>query len=251
MLLTLRPQGAGGVYTQGTFTQSIPMDVTDSSNNEDTMKLFNKFIAITGFTFAALAFPSHASSQEAPDVLVKRVSQEVIDIARNDKEIREGNRKRIFELVESRILPHLDFERATALATGRFWREATPAQRKQLIDEFRTLLVYTYASGMSQIRDQQVEYQPLRAQPTDTEVEMHGRVVQPGREPIQFGYRLAKSSSGWKIYDVNVMGVWMVETYRGNFAAEIGKGGIDGLINTLAERNKKLATGSGRSSKAS
>lgn len=215
------------------------------------MKFFSKFVATIGFSFAALSFTFQAGAQEAPDVLVKRVSQEVIDIARSDKEIQGGNRKRIFELVESRILPHLDFERATTLATGRFWREATPAQKKQLINEFRNLLVYTYASGMSQIRDQRVEYRPLRANPEDTEVEMHGRVVQSGREPIQFGYRLAKSPDGWKIYDVNVMGVWMVETYRGNFAAEIERGGIDGLINTLAERNKKLATGSGRSAKTS
>jgi len=145
----------------------------------------------------------------------------------------------------------VDFHRMTALAAGRYWREATPDQQKQLTHEFRSLLMYTYSGAISQIRDQKLEYRPLRADPADTEVIVNTQVIQQRGEPIQLSYRLAKSAAGWKIYDVNVLGAWLVETYKGSFAAEISKSGLDGLIKTLAEKNKKLAAGSAKTAKAS
>jgi phospholipid transport system substrate-binding protein len=212
--------------------------------------MLNKLL--TAFGFVLLAFSGSAlAQQETPDALVKRISQEVLDTAKADKEIQGGNQKRVLEVVEAKILPSVDFQRMTAMASGRFWREATPEQQKQLTDEFRSLLVYTYSGAISQIRDQKLEFKPLRADPADTEVEVRSQVLQPRGEPIQLNYRLAKTPTGWKIYDVNVLGAWLVETYKGNFAAEISKGGIDGLIKALSDRNKKLAAAAARTAKSS
>ena len=214
------------------------------------MKIFNKLIT-TLLTVATLAFASTAMAQEAPDALVKRISQEVLDIAKADKEIQGGNQKRVLDLVETKILPYVDFQRMTALAAGRFWREATPEQQKLLTNEFRSLLVYTYSGAIAQVKDQRVEFKPMRTEPTDTEVEVRSQVVQArGGEPIQLNYRLEKLPSGWKIYDVNVLGAWLVETYKGNFATEIGRGGIDGLIKTLADKNQKLGASAAKTSKS-
>jgi phospholipid transport system substrate-binding protein len=218
------------------------------------MKAIKKIFAAFGFIAGMLSFAPFAAAQgqEAPDALVKRISQEVLEEARADKEIQNGNHQRVLSLVEERILPHINFERMTALAAGRFWREATPEQKKQLIDEFRSLLVYTYSGAIAQINDQKLEFKPLRAGANDTEVVVRSQVVQPrGGDPIQLSYRMEKTPAGWKIYDVNVLGAWLVETYKGNFAAEISKGGIDGLIKTLQERNKRLAAGLSKRSKAS
>lgn len=215
------------------------------------MNAFKKFVLFASFACGALGFTQSAAAQEAPDVLVKRISQEILETAKNDKAIQGGNQKRVLELVETQILPHVDFQRMTALAAGRYWREATPEQQKVLTEQFRDLLVYTYSGAITQIRDQKLEFKPMRAEPSDTEVEVRSQVVQPrGGEPIQLNYRLAKMPSGWKIYDVNVLGVWLVETYRGNFAAEISKGGIDGLIKTLTEKNKRLAASAAKSAKS-
>ena len=216
------------------------------------MNVFKKLCAVAGFALAGAAFAPAAVAQEAPDALVKRISQEVLDTAKGDKDIQAGNQKRVLELVEAKILPHVDFQRMTALAAGRFWREASPEQQKQLTNEFRTLLVYTYSGAISQVKDQKLEFKPMRADASDTEVEVRSQVLQPrGGDPIQLNYRLEKSSSGWKIYDVNVLGAWLVETYKGNFATEINKGGIDGLIKTLSDRNKRLAASAAKSGKPS
>ena len=142
------------------------------------------------------------------------------------------------------------FQRMTSLAAGRFWREATPQQQKELTNEFRSLLVFTYSGAISQIKDQKLDFKPMRADPGDTEVEVRSQVVQPRGEPLQLNYRLEKTGSGWKIYDVNVLGAWLVETYKGNFAAEISKGGIDGLIKTLSEKNKRLSASALKTVKA-
>lgn len=183
-----------------------------------------------------------AAAQEAPDALIRRVSQEVMDIARNDPAIQAGDRRRIHAVVEAKILPHLDFQRGTALTMGRNWREATPEQRERLSAEFRNLLLYTYAGAMSQIKDQTMTFRPLRMEPSDTNVEVRSEVRLPRRpEPVEVSYRLRKTASGWKIYDVNVMGAWLSETYRTTFASEISRGGIDGLIRTLEEKNRQLA----------
>jgi phospholipid transport system substrate-binding protein len=212
--------------------------------------MLNKLLTAFGFVLLACSGSAFAQ-QETPDALVKRISQEVLDTAKADKEIQGGNQKRVLEVVEAKILPSVDFQRMTAMASGRFWREATPEQQKQLTDEFRALLVYTYSGAISQIRDQKLEFKPLRADPADTEVEVRSQVLQPRGEPIQLNYRLAKTPTGWKIYDVNVLGAWLVETYKGNFAAEISKGGIDGLIKALSDRNKKLAAAAARTAKSS
>jgi len=214
------------------------------------MKILKKLFAVM-IAVGAVAFTGQVAAQEAPDALVKRISMEVVDAAKADKEIQAGNQKRVLDLVEAKILPHVDFQRMTSLAAGRFWREATPQQQKALTDEFRSLLVYTYSGAISQIKDQKVEFKPMRSEPGDAEVEVRSQVVQPRGEPLQLNYRLEKANSGWKIYDVNVLGAWLVETYKGNFAAEISKGGIDGLIHTLSEKNKKLSAGAAKTVKAS
>lgn len=201
--------------------------------------MLKKFIAI--LTLGLLGFTGAAAAQEAPDVFIKRISQEVLETAKSDKDIQSGNQQKILDVVQSKILPNVDFQRMTALAAGRYWREATPEQQKRLTEEFRDLLVYTYAGAIAQIRDQQLEFKPMRNDPSDTDVEVRSQVVQQRGEPIQLNYRLTKAGNTWKIYDLNVLGAWLVETYKGNFASEISKGGIDGLIKTLAERNKKLS----------
>ncbi|MBW8899248.1 MAG: ABC transporter substrate-binding protein [Massilia sp.] len=209
------------------------------------MKIVKQLIALATLGFAASAFaatPAPAAGAEAADALVKRISSEVLETAKNDKDIQAGNQKKVMDLVETKILPYVDFQRMTALAAGRFWRDATPEQQKALSNEFRTLLIFTYSGALSQVRNETIEFKPMRADPADSEVEVRSQVNVARGEPIQLNYRLAKSPSGWKIFDINVLGAWLVETYKGNFAAEIGKSGIDGLIKKLAERNKQLAS---------
>lgn len=189
----------------------------------------------------AWGFNAQAQSVEGPDQLIKRLSMEIIDSAKSDKEIQAGNRKRIDDMVEAKVIPYINFDRMTSMAVGKNWRAATPEQQKQLVSEFRTLLVHTYSGAISQIKDQKVEFKPFRAAPEDTEVEVKSVVVQTRGEPLQLSYRLEKSANGWKIFDINVLGAWLVETYRGSFSAEVSKTGIDGLIKTLVEKNKKLA----------
>ncbi len=204
------------------------------------MKLLKQLIALAT---AAIAFGAQAApAMEAPDVLVKRISQEVIDAAKTDKAIQAGDQQRVTDLVETKILPYVDFQRMTSLAAGRYWRDATPDQQKQLSNEFRTLLIFTYSGALSQIKNETVEFKPLRADPGDTEVEVRSQVNMSRGEPVPLNYRVAKSPTGWKIYDINVLGAWLVETYKGSFASEISKNGIDGLIKTLAAKNKALAS---------
>lgn len=210
-------------------------------------KFWNTMVALIISAFAVMS-PAHAAD-EAPDQLIKRLSQEILDTAKNDKDIQSGNQKKIYDMVEGKILPFIDFQRMTSLAAGKSWREATPEQQKQLTNEFRTLLIFTYSGAMSQIKDQRVEFKPFRAAADDTDVEVKTSVVQSRGEPIQLNYRLQKSATGWKIYDINVLGAWLVETYKGSFSAEISKSGIDGLIKTLSDKNKKLAAASAKGGK--
>jgi phospholipid transport system substrate-binding protein len=203
--------------------------------------LFVRHFLVFVLLFAAAC--GLVQAQEAPDALIRRVTQEVMDIARNDPAIQAGDRRRIYAVVESKILPHLDFQRGTALTMGRSWREATPEQREKLAAEFRNLLLHTYAGAMSQIKDQTMTFRPLRMDPSDTDVEVRSEVRMSRRpEPIEVSYRLRKTAAGWKIYDVNVMGAWLSESYRSTFASEINKGGVDGLIHTLEEKNRQLAS---------
>ncbi|MYM32899.1 hypothetical protein GTP44_01670 [Duganella sp. FT50W] len=202
------------------------------------MNFIQKFVALAT---VSLAFTGVAAAQEAPDALVKRISEDVINTAKADKAIQAGDTKKVIDLVETKILPHVDFQRMTSLAAGRFWRQATPEQQQQLTTEFRKLLVFTYSGALSQVKDQTIDFKPLRADPTDTDVEVRSQVNMPRGEPIPLNYRVAKGPQGWKIYDINVLGAWLVETYKGTFASEISKGGIDGLIKALADKNQKLA----------
>jgi len=206
------------------------------------MKPIATLIATVSFAFATHALAAAPVGNEAPDVLVKRISADVLDTAKSDKDIQAGDRQKIIGLVQNKILPFVDTEKMTALAAGRFWRQATPAQQKRLSEEFRTLLVYTYSGALSQIKnDDKVEFKPLRADPADVDVEVRSQVNSSRGEPITLNYRLNKGPQGWKIFDINVLGAWLVETYKGNFSSEINKTGIDGLIGKLAERNKQLA----------
>ena len=194
------------------------------------------------FLFASSALlPAASHAQEAPDAMVRRVSEEILSIAKTDKQIQAGNQQRIMEVVRAKILPYVNFQRMTQMTAGRFWRDATPEQQAALTEEFKTLLIFTYSGAISQIRNQTLEFKPTRIAPEDTEAEVRSSVVQKSGEPIQLNYRLEKTPNGWKIVDVNILGAWLVQTYRGSFASEIQKGGIDGLIKTLAERNKRLA----------
>lgn len=205
------------------------------------MKFIKQLIAVATLAFATTGFASAQSANEAPDALVKRISSEVLATAKADKDIQAGNTRKVMDLVETKILPYVDFERMTALAAGRYWREATPEQKRQLSAEFRTLLIFTYSGALSQVRNETIEFKPLRADPSDQEVEVRSQVNTARGEPILLNYRVAKTPAGWKIYDINVLGAWLVETYKGTFNTEISKGGIDGLIKTLAAKNKQLA----------
>lgn len=189
---------------------------------------------------AVLAWPAHAAD-EAPQALVKRLSEDVMAQIRADPAIQAGDIDRIVKLVDTQIMPNVNFNRMTASAVGRFWRQATPAQQKQLQEEFKTLLVRTYSGALGEVKDQTVSFKPFRARAEDTEVVVRSEVRGRG-EPVQLDYRLEKTPEGWKIYDLNVLGVWLVETYRTQFAQEINAKGIDGLIDTLSQRNKSNST---------
>jgi len=180
------------------------------------------------------------AQDEAPDAMVKRLSAEVLATIKADPAIQAGDVNRIIALVDSKIMPNVNFSRMTASAVGRYWRQATPEQQKQLQDEFKTLLVRTYSGALGEVRDQTLSFRPMRFKPEDTEVVVRSEVRGKG-DPIQLDYRMEKTPSGWKIYDLNVLGVWLVETYRTQFAQEISSKGIDGLIASLAQRNKSGA----------
>ena len=179
---------------------------------------------------------------KAPDTLIKEVSIDVIETVKADKSIQSGDVQKVIALVDAKVMPHVNFQRMTASAVGRHWRQATPEQQKSLQDEFKVLLVRTYSGALVQVKDQSVQIKPMRGNADDTEVVVRTEVRGKG-DPIQLDYRLEKSADGWRIYDVNVLGVWLVENYRNSFAQEISASGIDGLLAKLAERNKAAKGG--------
>jgi phospholipid transport system substrate-binding protein len=191
----------------------------------------------------ALAMPALAqTSDTAPDALAKRVTEEVIAIIKTDKDIQAGNTRKVLDLVEAKVLPHFDFTRMTRLAVGPAWRQASSAQQQRLVTEFRTLLVHTYTSAFTQYRDQVIQYRPLKVQPGETEVAVRSVIKQSGGgDPIEVSYSMEKSDAGWKVYDVTIAGVSLVQNYRSSFNSEIQKSGVDGLITTLANKNKTLS----------
>lgn len=202
--------------------------------------IFQRTLAATAFSTVVLVAPAFA--QTAPDALIQQISTDVINTVKSDKAIQGGDVSKIVSLVDAKVMPNVDFQRMTASAVGRNWRTATPDQQKRLQDEFKILLVRTYAGALTQVKEQTVALKPFRAAAEDNEVVVRTEIKGKG-EPIQLDYRLAKAPAGWKIYDVNVMGVWLVDQYRNSFAQEVATSGIDGLIAKLAERNKAAAKG--------
>ncbi len=177
----------------------------------------------------------------APDALIRETADEVLTAVKQDKELREGNPKKVLELVEAKVLPHFDFERMTRLAVGMPWKQATAEQRKSLVTEFRTLLVRTYTAAFSRYRDQTVEVKQPNMKPGDDEVTVNTLILKPGSPSIAVDYKMVKRETGWKVYDLYVDGASLVATYRGTFAEEVQKGGIDGLIKMLADKNRANA----------
>ena len=193
--------------------------------------------ASLGFAILAAA-PFARAADEAPDALIKRISSDVLESIKTDKAVQGGDISRVISLVDTKIMPNVDFTRMTASAVGRNWRQATPEQKKRLQDEFKTLLIRTYSGALAQVKDQTINVKPMRgATAADTEVVVRTEVLGSG-DPAQLDYRMEKTPTGWKIYDLNVLGVWLVETYRTQFAQEINAKGVDGLIASLAQRNK-------------
>ena len=201
------------------------------------MRLFAALLACASFFLS----PGALAQQMAPDALVKSVTDEVLDIIRNDKDIKAGSTRRAIELVEQKVLPHFSFMRMTALAVGKDWRQATPEQQKVLTEEFRDLLVRTYSNALIAYKNESVDYRPFKMQPGETDVTVRTQIHQAGaRQPITLDYSLEKNGSAWKVYDVVVAGVSLVTNYRSSFATEIRNGGIDGLIKTLKAKNASL-----------
>lgn len=189
---------------------------------------------------AQTAAAAEVAPAPAPDAFIKGITDEVFATVKSDKGIQQGDLRKLQSMVDSKIMPNVNLQRMTATAVGRSWRQATPEQQKRLQEEFKNLLVYTYAGAAAQIKDQTIEYKPMRNRPDDNEVVVRTLVRNKG-DTIQLDYRLEKADGGWKIYDVNVLGAWLVQTYQSSFAQEVTASGIDGLIGKLVERNKQLA----------
>ena len=206
---------------------------------------FLRKLALGAALLGSLTLPFAVRAEgEAPDALIKRLSVDVLDTLKADKSIKAGDISRVVALVDARILPNVNFQRMTASAVGPAWRQATPEQQKRLQEEFKILLVRTYSGALAQVTDQTISMKPMRSSPDDKEVVVRSEIKGSG-DPIQLDYRLEKTpgqGAGWKIYNINVLGVWLVETYKSQFAQEINTKGLDGLIATLSERNKANAT---------
>ena len=195
--------------------------------------LSSLFIAVGGVS-------AQVVDQSTPDGLIKNVVSDVMASVKSDPEIQKGNIPRIVDLVEKKIVPYTDMRRTTEMAMGPNWKKATPEQQAQLVSEFKNLLIRTYSGALSQLRDQTVQFKPLRAAPDDKEVVVKTVVIGRG-DPVPLDYRLEKTANGWRVYDMNIMGVWLVEAYRNQFANQISQNGVEGLVKFLQDRNKQLA----------
>ena len=215
------------------MTAAHPVSMTES-----TTKMISRFLVFC--SACLLAF--NVAAAEAPDALVKRVSEEVLEIVKQDQAIRNGDIKKITALVDAKVLPHFDFQRMTALAVGRDWRAANAEQKKRLTEEFKALLVRTYANAVTSYSNQKLVVKPLKMKAGETEVLVRSEVLQPGAQPVQLDYWLEQQGDAWKVFDVVVAGISLVTNYREQFAKEVRDNGIDGLISTLAAKNKSLET---------
>ena len=215
---------------------------TSHRHKEVKETMFKRILTVLTLSLAVLA-SAPARAQTAPDALVRQLSTEVIDAVKADKDIHAGNINKIMTLVDSKVMPHVNFPRMTAIAVGRPWRTANDTQKQRLQDEFKSLLVRTYAGALTQVRDHTVQLKPFRAGAEDTEVVVRTEIKGKG-DPIQLDYRMEKTGGGWKIYDVNVLGVWLADTsFKSQFAPIAQNNGIDALIANLADLNKKAAAG--------
>jgi len=204
--------------------------------------LFLSALACSAGSAVAAMLPADT----APDALVQTVSSQVLDDIRGDKALRSGDIEKLQKLIDDKVAPYVDFERMTRLAVGKGWRTATAEQRDALMREFRTLLVRTYSGALSHVTDHQVKMRPFHAQPADTDVTVHTQVAPSAGDPIQLDYRLEKTDAGWKIYDLNILGISLVENFKNSFASQINQGGVDGLIKSLTDRNRQLAASNGK-----
>ncbi|MDO9436159.1 phospholipid-binding protein MlaC [Hydrogenophaga sp.] len=199
------------------------------------------WLAVMALSLSSLVTVPAWAQAEAPDAMVKRLSNEVLSIIKTDPAVRDGDMSRIVSLVDSKIMPNVNFERLTTYTVGQYWTQATPEQRKQLQDEFKTLLLRTYSGALGEVKDQTLSFKPFRARPEDTEVVVRSEVRSANSQPVQLDYRLEKAATGWKIYDINVLGVWLGENYRTRFRQEASAKGVDGLIAWLVQQNKNMA----------
>jgi phospholipid transport system substrate-binding protein len=188
-------------------------------------------------SLVVVALPVRAQQDLGPEELVRKVTQDVLDAIRSDKQLAAGDKQKALKLAEEKVLPHIDFEEATRLAVGRAWAQATPEQRKKLVEEFRKMLVRTYSNAISAYEGQTMKVLPVRMKPGDTEVTVHNRYIRAGGQPLPVDYQMHKTDQGWKIYDITVEGVSLVLTYRSEFDAIVKQEGIDGLIKRMTEKN--------------
>ena len=201
--------------------------------------ILSLFVSITSL-FVCSASAQSAPDPNTPDGLIKIIVADVMNSVKSDPEIQKGNIPRVVDLVEKKIVPYTDMRRTTQLAMGRNWSKATPEQQNQPIIEFKNLLIRTDSGALSQLRDQTVQYKPLRSSPSDTDVIVRTVVIGKS-DPIPLDYRLEKTNDGWRVYDINIMGAWLIEAYRNQFTNQISQSGVDGLIKFLQERNAMLA----------
>jgi phospholipid transport system substrate-binding protein len=204
--------------------------------------LFPLFAALVSFSGMSFAQSAPAVDTNSPDAMIQSITTQVMNTIRTDPAVKNGDINRITEVVNKEILPYTDFRRTTQLAAGRAWRTATEQQRDQLVEQFKQLLIRTYSGALSQVRDQQVQFKPFRANPGDTDVVVRSVVLNNG-SPLELDYRLYKTEQGWRVYDLNVAGAWLIQAYQQQFSEKINQSGIDGLIAFLTQRNQQLAAG--------
>ncbi len=201
---------------------------------------FGMAILLSTLLLAPTTWATEISPDTSPDILVDHTAQEILAIIKKDKEIQSGNKAKILALVESKILPHFNFTRMTRLAMGKNWRKATPQQKREIVKEFRTLLVRTYYKALSLYSDHTIKVTPLKPLAGATDATVKTQVIQSHGQPVPINYSMGKTSNGWKVYDVTVAGISLIINYRGSFNSQIRKGGVEGLLNTLAEKNRAL-----------
>ena len=199
-----------------------------------------RILALVALTLTMTFGGARAQQLTPPDALVKQVTLEVVELIAKDKEIRGGNRAKLIGLINDKVLPHFNFVSMSALAMGQSWNKATPEQKKRVTEEFKTLLVRTYASALASYSDQKFDFRPLRAKPSDTDVTVNVRVLQQGAQPVPIDYSMEKTASGWKVYDVMVGGVSLVANYRTEFNNLVRESGVDGLVKNLSAKNRAL-----------